>query len=143
VNTLGALAETIIPSDEHSPGAKAAGVPAYIDTIVSAGDNHLKQLYSQGLEAIDALAQASGRKPFTACTPTEQVAILQKLSVNEDHPLTLEDKFFVALKRATVDGYYTSSIGIHQDLEYQGNKMVHNFTGCTHSNHEGEEEHSR
>jgi len=41
----------------------------------------------------------------------------------------------VELKRATIDGYYTSVIGIHQDLEYQGNQMVHDFKGCHHEEH--------
>ena len=136
MNTLEALTEAIIPTDEHSPGARAAGVPAYIDTIVGAAEGELKQLYAQGLEALDRLAQEANQKELAACTQPEQVAILQKLSANEGHPLTLEDRFFIALKRATVDGYYTSSIGIHQDLEYQGNRMVHNFTGCIHTEHQ-------
>jgi hypothetical protein len=33
-------------------------------------------------------------------------------------------------KTATILGYYTSEIGIHQDLHYQGNKMLPEFVGC-------------
>jgi hypothetical protein len=35
----------------------------------------------------------------------------------------------------TVDGYYTSSIGIHQELRYQGNAYLKEFIGCTHPEH--------
>jgi hypothetical protein len=31
----------------------------------------------------------------------------------------------------TVNGYYSSEIGIHQDLEYQGNTYVAEFPECT------------
>ncbi len=36
----------------------------------------------------------------------------------------------------TVDGYYTSKIGIHQDLEYKGNTAISEFPGCTHAEHQ-------
>jgi hypothetical protein len=42
------------------------------------------------------------------------------------------EEFFVSAKKATVEGYYTSAVGIHNDLEYQGNTVVANFEGCTH-----------
>ncbi len=53
----------------------------------------------------------------------------------EDKPTTPEEKFFVEIKRATIDGYYTSRIGIHQELEYQGNVPQAEFIGCTHPEH--------
>jgi hypothetical protein len=36
----------------------------------------------------------------------------------------------------TIDGYYTSKIGIHQELEYQGNTALAEFEGCTHPEHQ-------
>jgi len=38
--------------------------------------------------------------------------------------------FFVTAKQATVHGYYTSEIGIHQELKYKGNKVLLEFVGC-------------
>jgi hypothetical protein len=38
--------------------------------------------------------------------------------------------FFVTVKQATVHGYYTSEIGIHQELKYKGNKVLLEFVGC-------------
>jgi hypothetical protein len=55
---------------------------------------------------------------------------MAELAGNEDPHGSLEERFFVALKRAAIDGYYTSRIGIHQDLQYQGNEAVRGFPGC-------------
>lgn len=136
MDALAALTERIIPADEHSPGARSARVPEYIDTVVSAGDSELKELWSKGINGIDALARTASGEPFFACTPAAQDAILQLLADHEEQPVTPEQSFFVTLKRATVNGYYTSSIGIHQDLEYEGNEMVLEFPGCVHRDHE-------
>ena len=35
-----------------------------------------------------------------------------------------------ATKQATIHGYYTSEIGIHQELKYKGNKVLLEFVGC-------------
>ena len=137
VKTLEALSETLIPADEHSPGAKAARVWEYIDAIIVDADESAKSLWTQGLAAVDKLAEREYQKAFADCAPDEQVALVEKIAQNEEHPSTPEERFFVAAKRATVDGYYTSAIGIHQDLEYQGNTAVAEFPGCTHAEHKG------
>jgi hypothetical protein len=41
-----------------------------------------------------------------------------------------EIQFFHELKRWTVRGYYTSKIGIHDELEYKGNRVLTEFVGC-------------
>ena len=45
------------------------------------------------------------------------------------HPKTPEEVFFGELKAATVQAYYTSKIGIHQDMEYKGNTVLQEFVG--------------
>src|SRR4029077_7738411 len=95
----------------------------------------VKTLWMKGLAAIDRQAHKEYGLEYAKCTPAQQKAIMEKISRNEEQPISLEEKFFVALKAATIDGYYTSKIGIHQDLEYQGHTMVLNFPGCTHEEH--------
>ena len=46
-----------------------------------------------------------------------------------DSRRTALDVFFTDTKQATIHGYYTSEIGIHQELRYQGNKMLAEFVG--------------
>jgi hypothetical protein len=133
--TLEALSETIIPADDHSPGAKAAKVYQYIDEIVSAASAASKKLWIDGLSMVDGMATDHFGKPYAKCTAEQQFAILEKMGQNEEQPVAAEEKFFVTLKATTIDGYYTSKIGIHQDLEYQGNTVVLDFPGCTHDEH--------
>jgi hypothetical protein len=38
--------------------------------------------------------------------------------------------FFANTKQATIHGYYTSEIGIHQELRYKGNQLLAEFVGC-------------
>src|SRR5438445_9563192 len=45
--TVDALSEVIIPSDDHSPGAKTAKVYEYVDEIVSSSADLVKTLWIQ------------------------------------------------------------------------------------------------
>ena len=135
IRAIDALSETIIPADEHSPGSRAAQVSAYIDTILAESDERRKTFWTDGLAAIDKMAEAEYERKYADCSPEEHNTLLRRLSENEEHPQTLEERFFVAIKRATIDGYYTSAIGIHQELEYQGNGALAEFEGCTHEEH--------
>jgi len=137
LQTLAAVSDLIIPDDEHSPGARAARVYEYLDTVVSESASKTKRLWADGLAALDATAKIGYGKAFVDCTAAQQVALLDRISKNEDHPATTEEQFFVAVKRATIDGYYTSEIGIHQELEYQGNTVLVDFPGCQHPEHVG------
>ncbi len=130
VKTLDALSETIIPTDEHSPGAKAAQVSQYLDIIIADASPDTKELWKQGIAAANELAANSFGNPYADCSAQQQVAVMSELAGNEDTRGSTQERFFHALKRATIDGYYTSSIGIHKDLQYEGNEAMHDFPGC-------------
>lgn len=130
LKTLDALVETIIPTDDHSPGAKAAGVSEYIDAIVADAGQSTKELWSDGLALANQMGQNSFGNAYEECSPDEQIAIMSELASDEGEQSSTHGAFFAALKRATVDGYYTSRIGIHADLEYQGNQALSAFPGC-------------
>lgn len=57
---------------------------------------------------------------------------MARAAAGEAQPQTGLERFFLTLKQMTVDGYYSSEVGIHQDLEYQGNTYVAEFPGRTH-----------
>ncbi len=59
-------------------------------------------------------------------TPT---AVLTKLAANEKDPKTEAEKFFTQLKQTTAFAYYSSSIGIHQEMGYLGNVLLPQFKG--------------
>jgi hypothetical protein len=135
LETIATLSEIIIPTDKHSPGARAAGVHEYIDDLIADSEESQKALWMQGLAAVDKMTELQHGKQFVVCPAEQQVALIEEISKNEEKPTRLEEQFFVAIKKATVDGYYTSEIGIHKEIEYQGNTVVLDFKGCTHEEH--------
>jgi hypothetical protein len=128
--TLELLVDAIIPTDDRSPGAKQARVADYIDLLLSEGDRELSLEWIGGLAALDADAELRFQAPFVRLSATQVDLILQTISRNEKAPRTLLDTFFVMAKQATIRGYYTSEIGIHQDLRYKGNQFLKEFVGC-------------
>ena len=129
------MIDLIIPSDEQSPGAKDAGVPAFIELMVSESSVETKRLWRNGLVEIDALCKKEFGNTFATLTSEQQVAVLRLISRNEYRPRKIEERFFIAIKGLTVDGYYTSELGIHQELRYKGNAYLKDFAGCTHPEH--------
>jgi glucoside 3-dehydrogenase (cytochrome c) hitch-hiker subunit len=125
LQTLDALGETIIPKDDHSGGAKAAHVSEYIDAIVADDPETTKQLWREGLTSVERHSHAKFQKAYASCSSSEQSEILRAVAGPDE-----QDPFFKALKRATVDGYYTSPVGIFEDLEYHGNQALPAFPGC-------------
>ena len=83
-----------------------------------------------GLAALDADATARFRLPFGRLGAGQVDAILQRISRNERAPQTPLETFFVMAKQATIRGYYTSNIGIHEELRYKGNQFLREFAGC-------------
>jgi len=130
------ISDMIIPTDAHSPGAKAAGVPAFIDLMVSESSQETKTLWRDGLSAVERMSREKFNAGFDAATEEQRTKLLTDISKDERKPNTVEERFWVAIKNLTIDGYYTSEIGIHQDLRYQGNSFVKEFKGCTHPEHQ-------
>jgi hypothetical protein len=130
------LTERIIPSDDSSPGSKEARVSEYIDLVVSESPETTRQLWREGISMINKNSIEMFGKPFADASIDQQVLLLKQLSKNEVSPSSAEERFFRTVKNATIDGYYTSKIGIHQELHYKGNSYLKEFTGCTHPEHQ-------
>jgi hypothetical protein len=127
------LSETIIPADSHSGGAKAAKVADYIDQVLrSTLDDSEKSDWREGLRLIDIMSEHYNGKSFVAASPEERIAVLTVLSDNHHMTDIPEVRFFNSLKDLTVEGYYTSKIGILEELEYKGNRFLEEYAGCNH-----------
>jgi hypothetical protein len=125
------LSETIIPADSHSGGAKAAKVADYIDQFLRESfDDADKALWREGLRLADVMSRHYNGKSFVDASPEDRIAVLTVLSDHEQMTDLPEVRFFIELKRLTVRAYYTSKIGIHDELEYKGNRILHEFVGC-------------
>jgi hypothetical protein len=125
------LSETILPADSHSGGAKAAKVADFIEqTVRESTDDRQKAIWRDGLRLVESMSQHYNGKSFVDAGTEEKIAVLKVLSDNEQLTELPEVQLFRELKRLTVHGYYTSKIGIHDELEYQGNRVLMEFVGC-------------
>jgi hypothetical protein len=116
------LTEMIIPTDDHSPGARAARVAGEIDRRLSESlEPEFTAFWRAGLQRVEALSRELNGKSFLQATPEERLAVLMRMAAGEQDPKMPAEHFFIALKGATVMAYYTSKIGIHVDQQYKGN----------------------
>ena len=128
--SLEAFVDTIIPSDDRSPGAKEARVADYIDLLLSESGDNVKAEWLEELAAVDQTAHEQFGRPFAKLDAPQAESVVTALSRNEGSPQTPGERFFVRAKTAAIRGYYTSEIGIHRELRYKGNQMINEFVGC-------------
>lgn len=119
------LTDLIIPPTE-TPGGAAAGVPQYIDLVVNE-DPKLQGIFHLGLPRLDKISESRFvTGAFLQLSEAQQVEILTSLSQAES--VAGDDAaFFNAIKSLTADGYYTSRIGLVQELGYDGNTYLAAF----------------
>jgi hypothetical protein len=129
------LSETIIPADSRSGGAKAAKVADFIDQVLrETTDDSRRTLWREGLPLIDSMSQHYHGQSFVKCSPEQRIAVLQVLSDHSGMIDLPEVRLFNSLKELTVAGYYTSKIGIHDELQYKGNRILQEYVGCDDQN---------
>src|SRR5437879_4052510 len=117
---LDELSDLIIPTDAHSPGARAAGVAAYLDfRLADSLDADEKVKWHSGLAAVDALSQELNGKAFMQGSPEQRHAVVPKLAAADHDPKPPAEHFFQQLKGWRVRAYYTSKVGIHADQEHR------------------------
>ena len=135
IDLLAQLTEMIIPADDHSPGAREAKVSLFIDLMVAHSAQDVQEQWRSGLELVETEAQKRAGQPFLKCNAADRDQILTAMAAGEAEPKTELEQFFTRLKLMTIDGYYTSAIGIHRELGYKGNAVLSVFPGCNHSDH--------
>jgi hypothetical protein len=124
------LTEIIIPTDEHSPGARAARCAEYIDQrLAEAFEDEPRKLWREGLKSVEALAREMNGRAFMQSPPEQRLAVVARMAANEKNPEKAEEKFFAELKARTAHAYYTSKIGLHEELEYKGNTYQREYAG--------------
>jgi hypothetical protein len=110
--TLSRLTDVIIPPT-GTPGAAAAGVPDYIDRVVSLNVEH-QPLVRAGLAWLERQARARFSKEYLALDEAEHVAILQPLSdeVDRQHREAQQRRYRTELGGTAV--YYVAVTDRHQ-----------------------------
>ena len=116
------MSDMIIPTDQQSGGARAAGVAIYIDErMAEAFEKDQPEQWRAGIKAVEALSNEMHGKAFMASTPEQRLALLTRIAAAESDPKSDAEKFFREIKSGTIRAYYTSKIGIHDDQQYKGN----------------------
>lgn len=130
--TLNWLCDTIVPKDDHSGGAVEAGAPEFIDLLTSENEEFQLTL-GGGLVWLDSFCVDRYEKPFMECGPDQRKQVLDLIAyrknAKQDPTLRQGVVFFAFLRNMTMDGFYTSKIGI-ADLQYKGNESLSEFPGC-------------
>jgi hypothetical protein len=122
---LSKMADLIIPATD-TPSASAAGVPAYMDLVVSKNEGQQK-LFTQGLAWLK-------EQNFSELAEDAQYQLLEPLceAADSGRATSVPERFFAAVKSLTADGYYTSRAGLMTELGYKGNSVLAEFPTCTH-----------
>jgi hypothetical protein len=121
--TVRLLADYIIPRDERSGGATDAGVPEFMDFIMT--DRPSERLAMRGgLRWLENHCRDQFNAAFADCTPAQQTSVLDHISAP---PAPAE--FFVMFRDLTATGFWSSKMGV-ADLRYIGNTVVHEWNGC-------------
>jgi hypothetical protein len=134
---LAALADTIIPPTD-SPGARAAGTPDFMITLLKdCTDRRTLNKFIDGLKDLEAYCRSTYRHSFTDCADTDRIATLTRFE-QKDRPLSgiwgkaenrfLGKPFFTTLKEYTVVAYCTSEQGATHGLAYVAVPV--NYHGC-------------
>jgi gluconate 2-dehydrogenase gamma chain len=120
--TVAIAAELIIPETD-TPGARAAGVSEFIDLIVTEWYTEEERArFLNGLADLDRRSRAAIGRLFVEAPASSQEQIFSEL---EGELLTFratggkpEERFFHQLKYLTLFGYYTSQVGLEQELHW-------------------------
>jgi len=111
--TIERLTDLILPAEKNEPGAVQAGVPAWIDSLLNV-NAELKSRYVTGLTWMDTTMKARHGTDFVGAAPAQQTALLDQIAFKKNASPELDPgiAFFVLARRMTVDGFYTSPIGM-------------------------------
>jgi len=124
------LSDLILPADQRSGSASEAGVPEFIDFMMT-DRPELQVPMRGGLAWLDAYSRKLAGAEFADLAPDVQRRILDDLAWPERAPprLAVGVAFFNSFRDMVASGFWTSQMGV-EDLQYQGNVYVQEWTGC-------------
>jgi gluconate 2-dehydrogenase gamma chain len=125
---LSALADTIIPDTQESPGALAGKVPQTLEQLLNSwASDEMRGRWSATLASLQTDLDAGKTGSFVASTAAERTKRLLVLDTavfaNMEHPL----KAYREVKSTIATAYYMSEPGATQDLRYE--PVPGNFKG--------------
>jgi hypothetical protein len=120
---LQSFTEILIPTDD-TPGAREARCAHYIDFLLQASAPDVQK---QWRAALDSLRSGG----FHKATPAGRAELIEAMS----HPQHELFPVFQRIKEQTAFAYYTSRVGLIDNLDYRGNSYNATFPACDHPEH--------
>ena len=115
-DTLDAIVDRILPSDENGPGAKEARATHYIDRALAGFQAQYRESYGLGLLAIDEEALLRHGNPFHRLNADQQDALLHAVENNEILGFeSTGSAFFAMVRNHVIEGTFS-------DPYYGGNR---------------------
>jgi gluconate 2-dehydrogenase gamma chain len=110
------VTDVIIPSTD-TPGAVAAGVPAFIRELLAewANDKSRREIIGV-LDAIEKLAWAQFGAAFLELPPERRLEVVRRF---DDDAISRQDPAYGNFKYLVLVGYYQSEIGATEELRYE------------------------
>jgi len=124
------IADAIIPTTD-TPGARAAGVGPFMDFMVEQTfDAEELNRFLAGLDEVDSRSLRTVGTSFLEATETQRIDVLTGM---EAEALTSAEggsppHFFDTIKSLTLFGYYTSEIGMTEELGWR--MIPGSYDGC-------------
>lgn len=125
--------ERILPETD-TPGAKSARVNEFIDLLLTEWfTEEERRPFLRGIRELDERSESAHGRGFLECSEDEQIAVLRGMEREALEALdvlgdsrrdrrralaTVEAPFFSALKWLTLYGYFTSEVGMNEELEF-------------------------
>jgi gluconate 2-dehydrogenase gamma chain len=128
--TVNLLVNLIIPKDDRSGSATDAGVPEFMDFMMTDQENRQTAMRG-GLRWLDLECQDRFDKTFVDCAPAERSAVLDDIAwpAKATPELSHGVAFFNSFRDLTASGFWSSKMGV-EDLKYMGNVMAPDWHGC-------------
>lgn len=129
--TVRTLVDVIIPKDERSGSATDAGVPEYMDFLMTDGSDNQRIAMRGGLAWLDIQTRRRFKKAFRECVEEERKAVLDAIAwpAKAAPDMSQGVAFFNSFRDLTASGFFSSKMGV-EDLQYQGNTFVAEWKGC-------------
>ena len=126
--TVGVLADIIIPKDARSGSATDAGVPEFIDYIVSEQPERQTAMRG-GLTWLDTESRKRFDKAFLQSTPEQRLQIVEDIAWPKKAKPEFSHgvRFFTSMRDLVAAGFFSSRMGV-ADLKYMGN-VPHKWDG--------------
>jgi hypothetical protein len=120
--TIAILSDIIIPKDEVSGSATDAKVPEFIEFIVKDIPGHQVPMRG-GLRWLDMQCLKQFDKAFADCSEQQRMQIVDEIAwpAKAKPEMAQGVSFFNLMRDLTVTGFYTSEMGVKDDLKYAGN----------------------